>query len=129
MASHEDLGVVLIQSALVVTHSGHILDDNSVVRMLAFLVKNCVGFNHIINNVRLGDFLGAELFVRAEILPIIIAEVVVAGNRSELDTSADQEVNQSRLHLGLTRLEIITPNKGVVSLSKFNGTRDKSVLW
>lgn len=38
VASHKDLGVVLIQGALVVTNSRHVLDDDSVVRVLALLV-------------------------------------------------------------------------------------------
>jgi hypothetical protein len=128
MTSHEDLSIVLIQSTLVVTNSWHVLDDDSVVRMLALLVENRVGFNHVIHNVGLGDFLGAELLLGAEVLSIIVAKMVVAGNGSELDTSADQEVDQGRLHLGLTRLKVVTTNEGIVLLSKFNGTRNKCVL-
>jgi hypothetical protein len=129
VTSHEYLSIVLIQSTLVVTDSRHILDNDSVVRMLALLVENRVGFNHVINNVGLGDFLGAELLLRAEILSIVVTEMIVAGNGSELDTSADQEVDQCRLHLGLTRLEIITSNECIVLLGKFNSTRNKCVLW
>jgi len=54
--------------------------------------------------------------------------VVVACNGGELDTSADQEINQGRLHLGLTRLEIITTNESIVLLSELNCTRNKGVL-
>ena len=128
MTSHENLSVVLIQSTLVVTNSWHVLDDDSVIRMLALLVENRVGFNHVIHDVGLGDLLGAELLLGAEVLSIIVAEMVIAGNGSELDTSADQEIDQCRLHLGLTRLEVITANEGVVLLSKLNATWDKSVL-
>jgi len=128
MTSHEDLGIVLVQSTLVVTDSWHVLDHDSVVRMLALLVENRVGFNHVIHNVGLGDFLGAELLLGAQVLSIVVAEMVVTGNGSELDTSADQEIDQSRLHLGLTRLEIITANESIVLLGKLDGTRDKGVL-
>src|ERR1700730_17473773 len=113
MPSHENLSVVLIQSTLVVTNSWHVLDDDSVIRMLALLVENRVGFNHVIHDVGLGDLLGAELLLGAEVLSIIVAEMVIAGNGSELDTSADQEIDQSRLHLGLTRLEVIATNEGI----------------
>jgi hypothetical protein len=129
MTTHEDLSVVLIQGTLVVTNSWHVLDDDSVIRMLALLIKNRVGFNHVINNIGLGDFLGAELLLRAEVLSIVVAKMVVAGNGSELYTSADQEVHQSRLHLSLTRLEIITSNESIMLLGKLNCTRNKGVLW
>jgi hypothetical protein len=128
MTSHENLSVVLIQSTLVVTNSWHVLDDDSVIRMLALLVENRVGFNHVIHDVGLGDFLGAELLLGAEVLSIIVAEMVIAGNGSELDTSTDQEIDQCRLHLGLTRLEVIATNEGIVLLGKFNSTGNKGVL-
>ena len=54
--------------------------------------------------------------------------MIIAGNGGKLDTSADQEVDQSRLHLGLSGLEVITTNESIVPLSKFNGTRNKCVL-
>jgi hypothetical protein len=128
MTSHEDLSVVLIQSTLVVTNSRHVLDDDSVIRMLAFLVENRVGFNHVIYDIGLGDFLGAKLLLGAKVLPIVVAKMVVAGNRREFDTSANQEIDQCRLHLGLTRLEIITTDESIVLLSKFNSTRNKCIL-
>jgi hypothetical protein len=129
MTSHEDLSIVLIQSTLVITNSWHVLDDDRVVRMLALLVENRVGFNHVIHNVGLGDFLGAELPLGTKVLSIIVAKMIVAGNGSELDTSTDQEVDQGRLHLGLARLKVVTTNERVMLLSKLNGTRNKCVLW
>ena len=128
MTSHEDLSIVLIQSTLVITNSWHVLDDDRVVRMLALLVENRVGFNHVIHNVGLGDFLGAELPLGTKVLSIIVAKMIVAGNGSELDTSTDQEVDQGRLHLGLARLKVVTTNERVMLLSKLNGTRNKCVL-
>ena len=93
MSSHEDLRIVLIQSTLVVTNGWHILDDYCVIRMLALLVKDRVGFNHVIDNVGFGDLLGAELLLGAEVLSVIIPKMVVAGNGGEFDTSTDQEVD------------------------------------
>lgn len=128
MSSHENLRIVLIQRTLVVANGRHVLDDDCVVRMLALLVKHSVGFNHVIDNVGLGNLLGAELLLGAEILAVIVAKVVVAGNGGKLDTSANQEVDESGLHLGLARLEVITTNEGVVFLSKLNATGDEGVL-
>ena len=128
MSSHEDLRIVLIQRTLVVANGRHVLDDDCVVRVLTLLVKHSVGFNHVIDNVGLGNLLGAELLLRAEVLAVIVAKVVVAGNGGKLDTSANQEVDESRLHLGLARLEVITTNEGVMLLSKLNATRDEGVL-
>jgi hypothetical protein len=128
VATHEDLSVVLVKSTLVVTDSRHVLDDNGVVGVLTLPVKNSVCSNHVVNNVGLGNLLGAELLLRAEVLAVVVSKVVVASNGSKLDTGTDQEVNQSRLHLGLSRLEVITANESVVLLSKLDSTRDKGVL-
>lgn len=128
VTTHEDLGIVLVKSTLVVSDSRHVLDDNAVVGVLALLVQNVVGLNHVVHDVGLGDLLGAELLLGAQVLAVVVAQVVVAGNGSQLDTSIDKEVNKSRLHLGLAGLEVITADEGVVLLSQLNGTRDKGVL-
>jgi len=128
MSSHENLSVVLIESTLVISDCWHVLDNDGVIWVFARTVENSVGLDHVINNIRLGNLLGAELLVRAEILSIVITKVIVAGNGSKLDTSTDQEVNESRLHLGLTRLEIVTTNESTVLFSKLNSTWNKGVL-
>jgi hypothetical protein len=126
--THEDLRIVLVQSTLIVTYSRHVLDDNAVIRVFTLFIKDTVGSNHIIDNVGLGNFLGAELPLGAQVLAIIVSEMVVACNRGELDTSADEEVDQSRLHLGLARLEVVTSDEGLVLLSELNGAWDKGIL-
>lgn len=128
MTTHEDFGIVFIQGTLVVTDSRHVLDDNGVIRMLILSVQDAVCGNHIVNNVGLRDFLGAELLLGAQVLSIVVAEMVVACNRSQFDTSIDQEINQGGLHLSLSRLEIITTNESAVLLSKLNGARNKGIL-
>ena len=128
VATHENLSIVLIQSTLVIGNSRHVLDNNAVVRVLAVLVQDRVGLHHVVNNVRLGNLLGAELLLGAQVLAVVVAEMVVGGNGGQLDTSVDEEVDEGRLHLGLTRLKIITANVGVVLLSKLESTGDESVL-
>jgi len=128
VAAHEDLGVVLVEGALVVTDSGHVLDDDGVVGMLALLVEDRVGFNHVVDDVGLGDLLGAELLLRGEVLAVVVSQMVVAGDGGELDAGADEEVDESRLHLGLARLEVVATDKSVVLLGEVNGTRDEGVL-
>lgn len=128
MATEEDLSVVLIKSTLIVANSGHVLDDNAVVGVLALLVQNVVSRDHVIHDIGLGDFLGAELLLRAQVLAVVVTKVVVAGNRGQLDTGIDKEIHQGGLHLGLARLEVIATNVGIVLLSKLNSTRNKGVL-
>lgn len=128
VSTHEDLRVVLIQGALVVAYSGHVLDHDSMVGVLAWLVEHAVSLNHIVHDVGLGDFLGAELLLRTEIHAIVIAEVIVAGDRSELDAGVDHEVDQGRLHLGLTGFEVVTPNECTVLLCELNRSWDKGIL-
>ena len=129
VTTHEDLGIVLIQSTLVVSDGRHVLDDDGVVRVFALLVEYSVCLNHVVNDVRLGDLLGAELLLGAQVLTIVVAKMVIGGNGSQLNTGADQEVDESRLHLGLARLEVVATNEGVVLLSELNAASDKCVLW
>lgn len=128
VATAEDLGIILVQSTLVVSDSRHVLDDDGVVRVLALLVEDRVGSNHVVNYIGLGDLLGAELLVGAQVHAVVVAKMVVAGNRSELDTSVDEEVHESRLHFGLARLEVVTADEGVVLLGQLDGARDEGVL-
>lgn len=128
MATHENLSVVLIQGTLVVGDSRHVLDDNAMVRVLTLLVEDAVRLDHVINDVGLGDLLGAELLLGAQVLAIVVAQVVVAGNGGQLDTSIDEEIDEGRLHLGLSGLEVVATNEGVVPLGELNGTRNKGVL-
>ena len=128
MTTHEDLSVILIKSTLVVANSRHILDDDSVIGMFTFLVEDGISLNHIVDDVRFGNFLGAELLLRAKVLSIVVTEVVVAGDRGQLDTSADQEVDKGGFHFGLARLEVITTNESVVLLGKLDSTWHEGVL-
>jgi hypothetical protein len=129
VTTHEDLSIVLIKSTLVVTNGWHVLDNHTMVRMFTLLVKNGVGCNHVIDDVGLGNFLGAELLLRTEVLSIVVTKMVVTGDSSELDTSTDQEVDEGRLHLGLARFEVVTTNEGVVSFGELDATGDEGVLW
>lgn len=128
MTTHENLRVVLIQSAFVVADCRHILDDNGVVRMLARLVEHIVCRDHVIHNVGLGDLLGTKLLLRAQVHPVVVAKVIVTGNRGELDPSIDHEVDEGGFHLRLTRLEVVSTNERFMLLGKLNGTWNKGIL-
>lgn len=128
VAAHEDLGVVLVEGALVVADGGHVLDHDGVVGVLALLVQDVVGLNHVVDDVGLGDLLGAELALGAQVLAVVVTEMVVRGNGGQLDAGADQEVDEGRLHLGLAGLEVVTADERAVLLSKVNGTRNEGVL-
>lgn len=128
VAAQEDLGVVLVERTLVVADGGHVLDDDGVVRVLALLVQDGVGGDHVIDDVGLGDLLGTELLLRAEVHTVVVAKVVVAGDGGELDAGVDQEINEGGLHLGLARLEVVTADEGAVLLRKLDGTRNEGVL-
>lgn len=128
VAAHENFRVILVQSSLVVANGWHVLDHNGVIWMLSLLVQDVVGSNHIIHDIRLGDLLGAKLLLRAQILAVVVAEMVVARNGGQLDASIDEKVDQSRLHLRLARLEIISTDEGSVLLGQLNCTGNKSVL-
>jgi hypothetical protein len=128
VAAQEDLCVVLIQSALVIANGGHVLNDDGVVGVLALLVQNGIGSDHVVNDVRLADFFGAELAMRRQVHAVVVAEVVVRCNRGQFDTGADQEVDEGGLHFGLSRLEVVTADEGVVALGELDSTRNEGIL-
>lgn len=80
------------------------------------------------HHTRLGDLLASELPLRAQVLAIIVAQVIVRSNRQRLDTGIDKKFGEDRLDFGLTRLEIVTADKGLVPLSKLDASRHKGVL-
>lgn len=128
MSAHENLCVVLVQRPLVVTYRRHILDHDGVVGMLPRPVQHIVGLNHVVHDIGLGDFLGAKLPVRAQVLTVIVTQMVVAGNGGELDTGVDHEIHQSRLHLGLSRLKVVPTDESAMLLREVDYSRDKSIL-
>jgi hypothetical protein len=128
VTTQEDLGVVFVESALIIADGGHILDDDSVVGVLTLFVEDSVSCDHVIDDIGLGDLLGAELLLGAEVHAVIVAKMVVASNGGELDTSTDQEVDESGLHLGLARLEVVTTDEGIVLLGELDGTGNECVL-
>lgn len=128
MAVEEDLRIVLVKGALVVANSRHVLDNDAVIGVLAVLVQDVVGSDHVIDDVRLRDLLGSELLLRAEVHAVVVAKVVVACDGSELDTRIDHEIDKGRLHLGLSGLEVVTTDEGTVLLGKLDGTRNERVL-
>lgn len=128
MSAHEDLCVVLIQRPLVVTYRWHILDHHCMVRVFSRPVKHAVGLNHVVHHIGLGDFFGAELFVRTQILTVVVTEMIVAGYRSQLDSGVDQEIHESGFHLGLSRFEVISANESAMLLRKVDYSRHKGIL-
>lgn len=128
VSAHEDLGIVLVKGTLVVGDGRHVLDDDTVVGVLVLLVQDRVGLDHVVDDVGLGNLLGAELLLGGQVLAVVVAEMVVAGNGGQLDTGADEEIDEGRLHLGLAGLEVVTTNVGIVLLGQLDGTRDKGVL-
>lgn len=128
VSTKENLRVVLIKSTLVVTHGWHVLDDDAMIWMLALLVKDIVGSDHVVDNVGLGDLLGAELLLRRQVLAIVVAEMVVGGDGGQLDTGADEEVNESRLHLCLAGFEVVATDEGLVFVGEFNAAWHEGVL-
>jgi len=127
-SSHEDFGSVFIQSSLGVTHVRNIFDHHTVVGMFVWLVQDLIGGNHIIYYIRFADFLASELLGSREVLSVIVTQVVVAHNGSWFQTSGDQEIDQNRLDLGLSRFEVVSTNEDVVSDGHLHQTRNEGVL-
>lgn len=129
VATEENLSIVLVKSTLVIANGGHVLDHDGVVRVLAFLVQDRVGGNHVVNDIGLGDFLGTELFLGGQVHSVVIAEMVVRGDGGELDACVDEEVNECGLHLSLAGFEVIAANEGIVLRGKLDSSGNEGVLW
>ena len=128
VATHEDLSVVLIKRTLVIAHCWHVLDDHAMIWMLVGLIEDLVCFHHVIHNISLRDLFGLELFVRAEVLAVIVTKMIVARDGGELETGIDHKVRQGRLHLCLAGFEVIATNEGVVLFRKLNCSWYEGVL-
>lgn len=128
VAAHEDLGIIFVQCALVVSDCWHVLDDHGVIRVFARLIQDRVRLHHVVDDVGFGYLLGSELLLRAQILTIVVAEVVVAGNRGEFEASIDHEVCECRFHLRLPGLEVVSTNECTMLLGQLDRTGDERVL-
>lgn len=72
MTAHENFPMVLVQRALGITNSRHVLDNHSVVRALALLVEDGISLDHIVDDIALADFLAPEGLLLAQVLPICV---------------------------------------------------------
>lgn len=128
VTTHEDLSVVFIQCALVITHSRHVLDHDSMIWVFTLLIQDGVGSDHVIHDIGFGDLLASELFLTAEILAVVVAQVVVACDAGEFDSGIDQEIYQGGLHLGLAGFEIITADECSFAFGELDRSWHECVL-
>ena len=61
-------------------------------------------------------------------MPVVVAEVVVARDRGELDAGAYEEVDERGLHLGLAGLEVVAADVGGVFGGQVDNAGDEGVL-
>lgn len=54
------------------------------VRFLPRLIQHRIGLDHVVHHVALGDLLGAELLRGRQVLPVVVAEVIVADDGRRL---------------------------------------------
>jgi hypothetical protein len=52
----------------------------------------------------------------------------LTSDRERLDSSVDEELGEDRLDLGLTRLEVVSGDEGLVVLGKVDAAGDEGVL-
>lgn len=88
----------MVHSDLVVSDGGHVLDDDAMVRVLGLalllsdrdrllarrvfeqrLVEQEVGLDHVVDDRRLGDLLGAEGLLGVEVAAVVVALYVPDG--------------------------------------------------
>jgi len=122
------LSVVLIHCTFVVADRGHVLDDDRVVRMFAVIVQHIVRCDHVVDHVGLADLLAAELLLRRQVHPVIVAKEVERRNGRQLDAGIDEEVDQCGLHLRLARLEVVATQESAMLFSQLDTAGNEGVL-
>ena len=99
------------------------------IRALALFIKHAPGLtDHVVDHVALGDLLGPELRRRGEVVPVIVAQVVVGHDGLWLDARIDEKVDQHGLELGLSGFEVVAADENLLLLGQLNASRYKSVL-
>lgn len=98
------------------------LDHHHMIGVFPRFVQDAVTRHHIIHHIALGDLLAAECLRCAEVHTIIITQVIVGYDRSGLETSTHEKVNQDALHFGLTTLKVVTADEDVVADCHLNAT-------
>ena len=61
----------------------------------------------------------------AQVLSIVVAQMVVAHDAGGLDARRDEEIHENAFHLGLATLEIVASNEHLVLLSELHHAWDK----
>jgi len=101
MTTHKNLCIVFIHGTFMITDGRHVLDDHSVVGVLVLLVEDVISGHHVVDDIALANLLRTELLRSIKVKTIVVTKEVEAGDGSELDSSVDEEVDQSRFHLSL----------------------------
>lgn len=86
------------------------------------LEQQRVGSDHVVDNRGFTNLLGSELSLRRQVFAVIVAQVVVGSDGQGLDTGVDEELGHDRLELGLTGLEVVTADKGLVSFRELDAS-------
>lgn len=126
---HENLGGVLVEGSLGVTHEGHILNDDLVVDVVLSLgVEDGVALDRVVEDTALGDLLGLEALVLGEVLPVVVSKMVVRDNAGKSQAGADQEITHDSLVASLARLEIAASDQSALLSGVFHHSGVESVL-
>ena len=104
------------------------LANESTVRNFGSLEKKAVGVNHVIDNAALADLLTLELPLSRQVTTIVVSKMVIRSNGKWLNTGVDKKLGKNGLELSLAGLEIVATDKGFMTFSEFDGTRNKGVL-
>lgn len=88
LSTEENLALVFIHSLLGISSVRNVLNNDFVVNLRRFRVKNLVRSQNIVNAGFLADFLRSELSFRRQIHAVVVTKMVVRHNRLGLKTSA-----------------------------------------
>mmetsp|Transcript_23187 Transcript_23187/g.43878 ORF Transcript_23187/g.43878 Transcript_23187/m.43878 type:complete len:575 (-) Transcript_23187:124-1848(-) len=125
---HEDFGGVLVHRPLRIGHVRYVLDDDDVIGMLVLLEEYAIRCHHVIDDVAFRNLLGTELTRSAEVLTVVITEVIVGNDAHGLNPGGNEEVDHDGLHLGLSRLEIVPGDEHLLLTCQFDNSRHERIL-
>lgn len=92
------------------------------------LVKQAVALHHVVDDATLTNLLALELRLLTQVVTIVVTKMVVAGDAERLDTGVDKELGEDTLEFGLTTLQVVTTDEGVMTLGEIDDTGNEGVL-
>mmetsp|Transcript_21361 Transcript_21361/g.43111 ORF Transcript_21361/g.43111 Transcript_21361/m.43111 type:complete len:373 (-) Transcript_21361:610-1728(-) len=125
---HENFVGVFVHGPLGIGDVRHVLDHDDVIGVFVLLEQHAIRRDHVVHDVRFRYLLGTELRGGAQVLPVVVAQMIVGDDGHGFDPGRNQEIDQDRFHFGLTGFEIVAGDEDLVLTGEFDDSGYEGVL-